>query len=165
MDRLSEPGCDEWSCLIGTYTMTTSWQEVMLHTEKLMAGRGKDGTRAEKLLARIDELCLEEGETLDREALMLEARGSSPELDLSARHLREEIATLRFLLRNMFNAAAEADENKAYLGYVQHYGRGCVRLARLLRRQKEGGQGNLEAYVDQLVDEAIEEVLAGWAAN
>jgi hypothetical protein len=74
----------------------------------------------------------------------------------------EEIATVRYMLRNVLGLALQTQETPVYIRLVEIYGSGCARLVRMLK--KEGSdQGRLERYLREAFDEAIREVNREWA--
>jgi site-specific recombinase XerD len=157
-------GSSEQYALMEMYGRVASWLSDMIRTEKLLAERGKDEIWVNEFLAGINRLRQDEGDILDRESLMKQVMESNTELELAAPNMREEIATLRFLLRNAFKLAIEAQDDKTYLRMVGLYGESSIRLARLLRRQKDG-QINLRFYINKLVDQVLGEVFEGWKYN
>jgi hypothetical protein len=157
-------GSSEQYALMEMYGRVASWLSDMIRTEKLLAERGKDEIWVNEFLAGINRLRQDEGDILDRESLMKQVMESNTELELAAPTMREEIATLRFLLRNAFKLAIEAQDDKTYLRMVGLYGESSIRLARLLRRQKDG-QINLRFYINKLVDQVLGEVFEGWKYN
>jgi site-specific recombinase XerD len=147
--------------LLELYGLVTGWLAILIRTEAHLAECGEQTSSVEYFLAGIERACQVEGETFDRAALVAEALGGDLGLALGSRQLLEEIATLRYLLRNTLAAALGAGDAEAYARMVQHYGHGCLRLARLLRREKSE-EGRLAAYIQEAINQAVEEVLKGW---
>ena len=80
-----------------------------------------------------------------------------PGLPVESRRLQEEIASVRYVLRNLFAHAMDAADIREYISAVEKYSQGCIRLLRLLRQ--EGGDGSrLEAFVHRMIQIAFEEV-------
>ena len=92
------------------------------------------------------------------EEVRAEVLGSEPELTMAARRLVEEIASMRYMLRNVLGLALQTQEVPVYIRLVEIYGRGCARLVRMLK--KEGSHhGRLERYLWEAIDQARDEVL------
>lgn len=95
------------------------------------------------------------------EEVWAEALGGEPELTIFSRCLAEEIATVRYMLRNVLELARETQELPETIRLVEIYGNGCVRLVRMLK--KEGSDhGRLERYLWKGIDEAIRVVNQEW---
>lgn len=73
----------------------------------------------------------------------------------------EEIAAMRYCLRNAFRLAIETEGTEEHIGYVEIYSSGCGRLAKLLRGERGEGE-RLEAFLREAIDRAIEEVNEEW---
>jgi len=81
--------------------------------------------------------------------------------EADTRRLVEEIASMRYLLRNAFRLAIETEETRERIHYAEIYSSGCVRQAKLLRMERNEA-GRLEAYVKEEIDQAIREVNKAW---
>ena len=87
--------------------------------------------------------------------------GVEPEVAMAARCLVEEIATVRYMLRNVLGLALQTQEMAETIRLVEIYGSGCARLVRMLK--KEGSnQGRLERYLREAFDEAVRAVAQEW---
>jgi hypothetical protein len=65
------------------------------------------------------------------------------------------------MLRNVLGPALQTQETPETIRLVEIYGRGCIRLVRMLK--KEGSdQSRLERYLRQAIDKAIREVAREW---
>jgi hypothetical protein len=144
-----------------TQTRAASRVAEMIDAEKKLAGDGEAGAWAEELLAALDKFAIKRGGKPVSEELRAEALGDEPELTIFSRCLAEEIATARYMLRNVLELARETQEVAVYMRLVEIYGNGCVRLVRML---KKGGSdhGRLERYLRMGSDEAIRLVNQEW---
>jgi hypothetical protein len=147
--------------LTDTHTRAASRVAEMIAAEEQMAKDGEEDDWAEKMLEMLDGMALSDGEEPVSEEIRAAARGSEPELGIAARRLVEEIATTRYMLRNVLAAALETEELADYLRMVEIYGGGCVRLVRMLKREKRD-HGQLTRYLEEGIDQAIREVLMEW---
>jgi len=68
--------------------------------------------------------------------------------------LVEEIATVRYMLRNVLGLALGTQEVPVYIRLVEIYGSGCVRLVRMLEKE-ESDQSQLRSYLEQGMDQAF----------
>jgi len=75
--------------------------------------------------------------------------------------MAEEIAGMRYVLRNTCRLAMESEETEEYIKLVEIYGSGCVRLARMLKLEGRE-QGRLGKYLKEKIDQAIREVNEEW---
>ncbi len=73
------------------------------------------------------------------------------------RGLTEVIAMTRLVLRNLYNLVMEAEGVKEQVRYTDDFGRGCTRLARMLKAEK-GAQGREADILREIIDETILEV-------
>ena len=147
--------------LADTQTRAASRVAEMIDAEKQLAGDDEANAWADEFLAALDKFAIKKGMKPMSEALRAQALGSEPELTMISRCLAEEIATARYMLRNVLGLARETQEVAVYMRLVEIYGNGCVRLVRMLK--KEGSDhGRLERYLWKGIDEAISEVNQEW---
>jgi hypothetical protein len=133
----------------------------LIEAEKQLAVDGVEDTWAEEFLAMLDRMAIERGGKPVSEAVRAEALGVEPELAMAARRLVEEIATVRYMLRNVLGLALQTQETPGYIRLVEIYGSGCARLVRMLK--KEGSdQDRLERYLREAIDDAVREVNQEW---
>jgi hypothetical protein len=150
--------------LADTQTRAASRVAEMIAAEKQLLGDDEAGAWAEQFLAALDKFAIKRGEKPMSNAIRAEALGGEPELTIISRCLAEEIATARYMLRNVLELARETQEAAVYMRLVEIYGGGCVRLVRMLK--KEGSDhGRLERYLWEGIDHAISEVIQGWAMS
>ncbi len=110
------------------------------------------------LLAWLDKITLDQGEPPASEKVRADALGAEPELAIITRRMLEEIAALRYMLRNVLELALGTQALPVFIRLVEIYGRGCARLVRMLKR--EGSDHiRLERYLRQAFDQALDAVL------
>jgi hypothetical protein len=147
--------------LADTHSLAASRLAELIEAEKQLAKDGKEDTWAEEALARLDKALINWGEKPVSEAVRAEALGVEPELAMAARRLVEEIAAVRYMLRNVLGLALQTQETPGYIRLVEIYGSGCARLVRMLK--KEGSnQGRLERYIQEAIDAAVRTVSQEW---
>ncbi len=147
--------------LADTHSLAASRLAELIEAEKQLAVDGKEDTWAEEALARLDKALINWGERPISEAVRAEALGVEPELAMAARRLVEEIASVRYMLRNVLGLALQTQETPVYIRLVEIYGSGCARLVRMLK--KEGSdQGRLERYIQEAIDAAVRTVSQEW---
>jgi site-specific recombinase XerD len=108
---------------------------------------------ADAWLEDMDEVRKMQGKAPISDALRAEYESEHPE----GGGLAHEIAVERLCLRRLFGLAVEEGEPRPAAHYTDMYGRGCIRLARLLRDQARQGEG-MEGYILESIDEAIRQV-------
>ena len=154
------------------YSLTGIRLAEMLKTEEGMP-QGKQGgkEKAAKIEGVLDWLVRTEGEAgrpTNREAvradLLAQALGGGAVLELTAHRLEEEIAGVRFNLRNTLFLAMQAETEEEYIHLVELYSRGCSRLVRMLRTGQggQGGQDRLFNYIQEQILLAIEATAKDW---
>jgi hypothetical protein len=147
--------------LADTHTRAASRVAEMIAAEEQMVKEGEEDTWAENMLEMLDKMAISNGEEPPSEDIRAAALESEPELGITARRLVEEIATTRYMLRNVLAAALETGALAGYLRMVEIYGGGCVRLVRMLKRE-ERDHGQLRRYLEEGINQAINEVLKEW---
>jgi hypothetical protein len=140
------------------YTKTAARLAEMMRVEKQMAEEeaGKDDT--EELLERWDKMAIGMGGEPVSEQIRAEAFGESPEMAVAARRLVEEIASIRYVLRNTFQLAMGEEDDGEYRHLVEIYSAGCARLVRLLRMEGYK-EDRVRAYIDESIEIALKEVM------
>jgi hypothetical protein len=113
------------------------------------------------LLEALDQILIEIGEEPISEAARAEAHGNESILEAGARRVVEEIAAMRYCLRNAFRLALETEETREYMRYAEIYSNGCTRLAKLLRMEKDQAS-QLEVELRELTDKVIKELTETW---
>ena len=107
-------------------------------------------------MAMLDRVAIENGREPVSDEVRKEALGGEPELAAASRHLVEEIASMRYVLRNVFRLAIEAEETREYIRLVEIHSFSCVRLVKLLRMDR-ADTDRLGAYLMEGIDQAIRE--------
>ena len=133
----------------------------MIVAEKRLAKEGVTSTWADDLLGRLDKFAVKQGEAPVSEAIRAQAQVSEPDLAITTRRLVEEIASLRYMLRNVLGLALQTQAVPVFIRLVEIYGRGCARLVRMLKREGSD-HGRLERYLWEAIDQARDEVLKEW---
>jgi len=85
-------------------------------------------------------------------------------MEVAARRLAEEVPSMRHTLRNVFRLAIETEETREHVCYVEIYSSGCVRLVKLLRIDR-GDPSRLDKYLQDQIDQALQEVNEEWEAG
>lgn len=94
------------------------------------------------------------------EQLVSEEEGESwgeDAMGLDSNSLKEEIATVRYMLRNVLARAFESEDTAEFVRLVQVYGSGCLRLVRVLKQEKSN-EDNMERYLSDLYIQKIDEL-------
>jgi hypothetical protein len=78
--------------------------------------------------------------------------------------LEEEIATTRHMLRNVLATALECEDVEEFTRLVEIYGSGCLRLVRMLKRER-GNHDHLERYLVKGIERAIDEIRREWGRS
>jgi site-specific recombinase XerC len=156
MRLLLERAGDE-ARLMDTYLQAAQRLGVLVSAGK-SAHKGEMDTWAEEVLSMADRFAAENGSPPISPRVREEALGISPAGDEAVGVVTEEIATIRWLLRNVYKRAMQGVDNREYLILVDLYGTGCVRLARLLKLGGSGESGALVRYMRGCLDQAIREV-------
>jgi hypothetical protein len=129
------------------------------------AKKGKKNPWAEELLNKLDEIEVRNGRLPVSQQIRENALGSSPDLVEASRYVTEEVAATRLLLRNVYRRAMQTTDTAEYLHLVELYGRGCVRLVRLLKIGDYDENGRLERYLQNMIDEAIRHLTREWGLD
>ena len=143
--------------LMDTYLQAAQRLAVLVSAGK-SAHKVEMDTWAEEVLSIADRFAAENGSPPISPRVREEALGISPAGDEAVGVVTEEIATIRWLLRNVYKRAMQGVDNREYLILVDLYGTGCVRLARLLKLGGSDESGALVRYMRGCLDQAIREV-------
>ena len=152
------------------YTLAAYRLGELIKAEAELAEGGKSSEWADEFLERLDRAAIERGREAVAEKMRAEAAGlgapmmAAPGLAAAARGLVEEIASIRYVLRNMFRLAIEAQEAREQIRLGEMYSSGCIRLVHLLRRERADGD-QLERYLRDGIDEAIRKVTREWRSS
>lgn len=112
----------------------------------------------------LDDAAADDSRELPSEEFWRTFAEGDPEMGAASNRLTEEIAALRLVLRRLYHLATETQDTKALVRYTDLYGRGCMRLARLLKAEK-GAQGRAADMLTEMIDEAILEVNKEWGLD
>jgi len=82
---------------------------------------------------------------------------ADPKMGAASTRLTEEIASIRLVLRRLYDLAMQTEDAKALVRYTEKYGQGCIRLAQLLKSEK-GVQGRAADMIGEIIEEVILEV-------
>jgi len=128
----------------------------VIKAEKEVTVSEKTSQWEDDFLAMLDRVAIENGREPVSDEVRKEALGGEPELAAASRHLVEEIASMRYVLRNVFRLAIEAEETREYIRLVEIHSFSCVRLVKLLRMDR-ADTDRLGAYLMEGIDQAIRE--------
>jgi site-specific recombinase XerD len=148
------------------YTLAAARLGEISKAERQRAEPSEEGAWVQEVLTMLDNVATSEdlvgddGE-LPSEEFWRELAEGDPEMQAASKRLTEEIAALRLVLRRLFDLAMETGETKALVRNADLYGRGCTRLARLLKVDK-GAQGRAADKLREMFDQAILEVNEEW---
>ena len=131
---------------------------VQLISAAKLENKGEMDTRAEETLCMLDKIAAQLGFPPVSPSVHQEVLGMSLAGDDATGVLTEEIANLRLLLRNLYTRATAACQDEEFEHLLNLYGKGCIRLARLLKFADSDGSGLLERYLQNALDKAIREV-------
>ncbi|MEA3439571.1 MAG: hypothetical protein U9R58_04745, partial [Chloroflexota bacterium] len=92
------------------------------------------------------------------EQIRAEALGGSPEMAVATRRMVEEIASIRYVLRNTYQLAMAEQDDQGYRRLVETFSVGCSRLVQLLRWEGVK-QDRLGEYISEMIDVALKEVV------
>lgn len=143
--------------LLDTHTLAASWLAELRDAEERLLKEVDVNPWVEEILQMMDRLGVYKGDPLFGEKVRAEVFGAKPELDRRA----EQIASMRCSLRRTLKLAAGAEGISDYLRLLVIYGRGCVRLKRILIKEAEA-PSRAEEYIRQELREAIEELRQEW---
>ncbi len=125
----------------------------------------KEDTWAEGLLSKLDEIEQNAGRPPVSQQMRQNALGMTSDQPEAAGIMLEEIATLRLLLGNVYQRAQQGVEMGEYLHLADLYGRGCMRLARLLKMTDGEENGRLARYLNAGIDQAIQYLTREWGLD
>jgi len=165
LERQGRARNDQEAAQLGAaYTLAAFRLGEMIKGEKELAESGETSQWADEFLEMLDRVAIENGREPISDEVRKEALGGEPELAAAARRLVEEVAAMRYVLRNVFRLAIEAGEAREQISLGEIYSSGCVRLVKLLRMER-GDTDRLERYLRDGIDEAIRELNRGWGLS
>ena len=143
--------------LMEAYTLAAFRLGEVIKAEKELAVSGKTSEWVEESLAMMDRFAIEAGREPISDQVRKGALGGEPGLEVGDRKLVEEIAAMRYVLRNVYRLAIEAEETREHIRLVEIHSNGCERLVKLLRMEK-AGTDRLETFLKEGIQQAIKEV-------
>ena len=146
------------------YTQAADRLRVLNQTADLLDARDEDGEWLEEMLLVLDNLAEGGDGLLPSEELKQRAAQGGGGRRAGKRGLTEEIATTRWVMRNFYSLAIDAEDVKERVRYTNDYGRGCVQLARMLKSEKSA-QGQEADILREIIEETILEVNAEWGLD
>ena len=150
---------EELALLYNAYTLASDRLREMIKAEEQLLATSNEDQWVEEVLTMLDKVELATGGEPISEQVRHQALGGDPQLDAAARHLTEEIASTRLVLRRAFSLALKDQSVRAQVRYSDIYGHSCIRLIRLLKAESKA-QGRLTDYLIEARDMAIAEVCA-----
>jgi hypothetical protein len=159
LERQSEAvDSEEAARLWEAYSLAAFRLGGLVKAEEGLSKEDKGSQWAEGLLASLDKIALMNGGEPISDEIRADALGNNQELEAASRSMTEELAALRYVLRNTFRLAWDTKETRAYIRYIEIYSSGSLRLARLLKMNKASSD-TLVAYLKEGERQAIEAVL------
>ncbi|HEX6306049.1 MAG TPA: tyrosine-type recombinase/integrase [Anaerolineales bacterium] len=157
MAQIRAEDAREVALLADAYTLGATRLAEMVKAERQSQEHRPEETWAEQMLAMLVNTARAEGADLDIDTAREMALASDPQLGAAAWRLVEEIAATRLALRRVFHLAMETEQVAQLVHLTDVYGRGCIRLVRLLK-----GEGvehsRLDAVMNDLLDRVTEDV-------
>lgn len=154
MRGLVELGMSEGS-MVEVYTLSACRLGELLEARKKRQ-ENRENKQAQEYIKLYDEMSRQSGgllpqlEDIKRAAGKWEGNGSGEGVE-------EEVATMRLILRNMYQQAEACQEVQEYVHLLDLYGKGCTRLVRVLRMEKDGTSHVMRFFV-YARDEALRQV-------
>jgi site-specific recombinase XerC len=148
--------------LADAMTMTAARMATLINTEEKLAGEESSNDvlqEHQEMIYRIRTVAVELGLSDERvvekptiSELRADLLGEDEGLSISRRSLAEEVATVRYMLRNVLVYAMEAEETTDFVRYADIYGKGCVRLVQMLRRDGSDVERLRQAIKKRITD-------------
>lgn len=162
LDWQAQAMCGEQAVQLGeAYSLAAYRLGEMIKAEAKLAEQGKVSQREEEILKMYDLIASELGWEPVSEEIRAEAMAYNPGQAAAARKVTEEIAAIRYVLRNTFRLAIEAQGVQEQAHLVDVYGRGCMRLVHLLKLEGTN-VGRIEAQLNETVEQVLKELLQEW---
>jgi hypothetical protein len=143
--------------LADAYTLAATRLAEMIKAERQSQESRPEDSWGEAFLAMLVESAQRDGADIDIDTARERALASDPEYGAAAWRLVEEIAATRLALRRVFHLAMETQELGERVHLTEVHGRGCGRLARLLKAQGLK-HTRLDAVMNKLFDDVHAEV-------
>ncbi len=116
-----------------------------------------DDTWVQEMLRVLSDVALEHGMP-DPTIGLIAGSSSDSQEDLDTGCFDREIATLRWMLGNVYLRAMSGVSDHEYLRLLDLYGVGCMRLLRMLSALSTHPSGQLASLLNRTIDQAIAEV-------
>jgi integrase len=145
------------------YMLTALRLGVMIKMERGLETRGKEEGGTEEdvriFVERMNENWEREGEPtrMNWEAIRQKVHKDG-NVGPASRQMAEEIAAMRYVLRNVFRRAVEEKNIREHIRLVEIYSSGCVRLAKMLAMAKVG-RSEIEQRWRQYLADVLEQAL------
>ena len=159
--QIAARGGKEVAQLADAHSKAVSRLAEMIDIERQPAGDGQGDSWANDVLATIDQIAIQRGAKPGSQGIRAAALGDEADLEITTRLLVEEIAAARYMLREVLALALETQAVPGYVHLVEIYRSGCVRLVRMLKKQRSD-QDRLQRCLQELIATALQEVLREW---
>jgi len=133
--QIAAQGSNEAAQLADAHSRAAARLAELINFDRSLEQESEGDNRAENLLAVLDRIALRLGKEPNSEEIRAHVLGGDADLALSSRRLVEEIAAVRYSLRRVLAFALESAAAAEYVHLVEIYGKGCLRLVRLLKRE------------------------------
>ena len=161
IERLNGSSPHDQALLSDAYFDAASRVGRILEVENERLEDAKDEHWGEEFLVMLDEFLLEQGSPPVSEAVRREALQADPELEVLTRQTAEEIASIRYVLRNLFRVTLDAVKLKDYIRWTVLYSDGFIQMAKLIHKQPSVS-GRLEAFLTMGINQALDELMQEW---
>jgi integrase len=167
VERMEQATKGQELVMLGEAQSMTAWRVgEMIKVEKLMGEIEESSRWVSAWLELVERFNISEGKGKFTEeerasylaSLMGVDAGEMPE---GVRHVAEEVAGLRYVLRKMLKLALETEEVQEHVRLVELYGRGCLRLVKLLRMEGSGFE-LVRQKISMAIDQALREKMEEW---
>lgn len=160
MEGLIERGTDD-EASVEVYSMAAGRL-----TELITSGKAMEGSKEAKLVE-------ESLEIFDKKRRHNSIWPSSEQVRAAAArwqgkgakaNVREEVATIRMVLRNIYRRASICEDDRQYLRLLDLYGKVCIRLMRMVKLEGVEME-QVRGYLRWSLDTAVKEVRREWGLD
>ncbi len=138
------------------YSLAAFRMTELIKAERELAAGEVNDSWVEDVLKMLKAFSCSNGEELD-ESVMEEAMGGEAFMGEDFMSLTEEIASTRYVLRNVYRAAMESQDAPELIRLTGIYGSMSYRLAKMLKLEN-GEKNQTSIYLKRAIDQALEEV-------